>query len=175
MPRWPPSRATAADALLSVDLRAVDPRRPLPAGADGSAAGGAVTAADGLVPYSPFFPLRHGMQLNHGAPLSRVGTLLAAPTGWESTGLVVALGADARTRLRRRGRRSHPLPPFFPFPSFPVGIDHFFARVMTAKTYDQLDANFNPSLFMAFMVACVAGLGVLQELARRKSVADAWK
>jgi hypothetical protein len=46
---------------------------------------------------------------------------------------------------------------------------------MTAKTYDQLDANFNPSLFMAFMVACVAGLGVLQELARRKAVADAWK
>lgn len=135
--------STAADGLLSIDLRMIDPRRPSPA--DGAASVGSVTAADGLVPYNPHFPVRHGMLLNHGVPLYRSRALLAAPTAWESSGLVLSLG-----------------------------LDHFFARVATAKRFDQLDPDFNPGLFLAFMTACLAGLVVLRSLAARKQLKAAW-
>ena len=96
---------TAADALLSLDLRMIDPRRPAADG-EGAAAAAKLAAVEGLVPYSPFLPVRASLYLNHGVPLHRAHTVLTAPTDWESTGLVVSIGAEPRARERGAPRRA---------------------------------------------------------------------
>ena len=80
---------TAAGGIIALDARIIDPRRPIvapPAVMD------AALKAEGLMPFNAFLPVRPGSYLNLGVPLHRLGTVLVAPTEWESTGLVVALG-----------------------------------------------------------------------------------
>jgi len=93
---------TAAGGVLSVDLRLLDPRRPLLApGAEPKVN----DKAEGLLPFSPYLPLLPAATLSRGAPLHRVRTLLTMGTDWESTGLVVAYGIDqfvARVAPARR-------------------------------------------------------------------------
>ncbi len=84
---------TANDGVMTIDLRLVDPRRPvLPPGAEPRAN----DKAEGLLPFSPFLPLMQSAFLSRGAPLHRVRSLLTMGTDWESTGLVVAYGAWGR-------------------------------------------------------------------------------
>jgi len=55
------------------------------------------------------------------------------------------------------------------------GIDHFFARVATARRFDQLDADFNPGLFVLLMVGAAVATYALGFFAARRDVAEAWK
>lgn len=168
--------STASDGVLSIDLRIIDPRRPLPAGADGAASSGAVTALDGLMPYSPHLPIRHGMLLNHGAPLYRVNTLLSAPTDWESVTFVAALGENETVKrpCARRTERISNRPPPHTHAHFFLGLDHFFARVTTARRFDQLERDFNSGLFLALMLASAAAMAVLHIWSTRKKLSAAW-
>ena len=57
----------------------------------------------------------------------------------------------------------------------PSGLDHFLARVATARRFDQLDADFNPGLFVLLMVSAAAATWTLGFFAARKDVEEAWK
>jgi hypothetical protein len=84
--------------------------------------------------------------MTYNRTLPRLHTVYTAPTGFESTSVVAALG-----------------------------VDHFFARAAPARAYDQLDPDFNYALFVALLIAGTAGTLVAKRFAHAKDVAAAWK
>ncbi len=78
--------ATAADDVWMVDRRIVEPRRPVGEPKDHE-------KAEGLLQYSPHLPFRHSMLLTHGLRVPRLHTVLATPSQFESTTIVIGIGA----------------------------------------------------------------------------------
>jgi ER membrane protein complex subunit 1 len=75
-------------ALLSIPLAILDPRRPV---------GRAPTKdeqAEGLMPYVPNLEFDPKWYLSHSRDIRGLETIIAAPSGMESTGLVFAYGGD---------------------------------------------------------------------------------
>ena len=91
LPHAHPLIKSHTTGLLSLELRWLDPRRPLIAAEPGKAA--PTPGPEGLLPYTPYLPLHHSWFLNHGVPLHRLSLVLTSHTEWESTSLVAALGA----------------------------------------------------------------------------------
>ena len=90
--------------------------------------------------------MRHTWLLNHGAPIPRLATLLAMPTAWESTGLVVGFGTDV-----------------------------FISRVAPARRFDQLDPEFNAGLFITLLAAAAIGTVILGRFATQRDLSEAWR
>jgi len=79
--------STAAEGVLMLDKRLVDPRRPAKEPTTSE-------TAEGLAQYSQALPLRHSWLLTTSAAVPRLHGLKATPTAYESTTLVTALGLD---------------------------------------------------------------------------------
>jgi len=130
---------TAGEGLLALDRRLVDPRRP---GGEPSEA----EKAEGLARYAEVLPLRHGWLLSHAHALPRLAALVSAPSDFESTALVAA-----------------------------VGLDDFCARTAPARGFDMLDASFNVGYFVAVILGCAAGTAALRHYALEADLQNGWK
>ena len=131
--------STASEGVLLLDRRLVDPRRP-------SGEPSEAEKAEGLQRYAEALPLRHGWLLSHAHALPRVAAIASAPSDFESTALVAA-----------------------------VGLDDFCARTAPARAFDMLDASFNVGYFVAVIAACAAGTAALRHYALENDLAAAWK
>lgn len=131
---------TAAEGVYWMDRKLVDPRRPMPEAMKDA------DKAEGLLPYSPVLPFRHQWLLSHGDQVSRLHTLVSAPSGLESTSLVLGLG-----------------------------VDTLLARAAPARAWDALDREFNASLFLALLAILGLVTWVLGKQVKRKQLNDAWK
>jgi hypothetical protein len=136
---------TAREGVQVMELKWVDPRRPLPPGVglDGKPLPPLPPSPEGLFPYSPYLPHHHALFLNHGVPLHRTRLMLTSHTEWESSGVVAV-----------------------------VGVDQFFARVATAKKFDQLDPDFNKGIFVGAMLTFTIVNSLLAYFSERKALAE---
>ncbi len=131
---------SAAEGVMYLDRKMIDPRRPLPEAVKET------DKAEGLVPYAAHLPLRHGTLLTHADRVARLHALSSAPSGLESTSLVLG-----------------------------QGVDTFLARAAPARAWDALDRDFNASLFGALLALMLAATLTLRRMVRSKQLADAWK
>lgn len=102
--------------------------------------------AEGLMMYNPYIPLRHNWIINHGLPSNRLQHVLSTPSSFESTTYIVG-----------------------------IGIDTFVSRIAPAKTYDQLDPEFNFILFIILLVGGGILIVRLGQLTKTKETKEAWK
>lgn len=131
--------ATLHDGIVLLDQRLIDPRRPSKEPTDAE-------KAEGLVAYSPFLPLRHQWMLTADAAVGRLANLVSAPSAFESTTLVAAMG-----------------------------LDEFFTRTAPAKAFDQLDTDFNAPFFLAVVAAVGIATAALHRFMAMRDYRTAWK
>ena len=122
-----------AGALVAVPLAALDPRRPV--GRDPAKA----EAEEGLARYAPNLELDAKWHLSHARDVRGVRELVAAPSGMESTGLVLAFGGDV-----------------------------FGTRVAPSGAFDVLGAGFNRAQALLMVGALGVGVLVLGPWVKRK-------
>ena len=102
--------------------------------------------AEGLMQYNPYIPLRHNWIINHGLPTNRLQHVVSTPSSFESTTYIVG-----------------------------IGIDTFVSRIAPAKTFDQLDPDFNFILFIILLLGGGLLTFRLGQLTKAKDTKDAWK
>jgi len=129
----------AASGVLMVDKRLLDPRRPGKEPSEGE-------KAEGLAQYSPVLPLRHTWLLTYSHAVEGVAVVHAAPSSYESTTLVSALG-----------------------------VDHFCCRTAPARPFDQLDSEYNHATFLAAIAVVVGATLFMRRRLAASDLAAAWK
>lgn len=101
--------------------------------------------AEGLLQYSPVLPLRHSWYLSLDKALARPVILQSHPSDFESTTLVAALG-----------------------------VDHLFVRTAPAKTFDQLEPDFNLPVLLATIALATVFTFVFKQLVANKEMKEAF-
>lgn len=54
-------------------------------------------------------------------------------------------------------------------------MDHFFIRTAPAKSFDQLDPEFNSALFVLVVALGAAAAAAMRRASKRRELARAWK
>ncbi|XP_076040041.1 ER membrane protein complex subunit 1 [Oratosquilla oratoria] len=116
----------------------LDPRRPVSNNAPGR--------EEGLAPYVPELPLPPQEMINYNHSLPHVTAIFTAPTGMESTCIVLV-----------------------------YGLDLFYTRVFPSKMFDMLKDDFDHYLIGGVLLALVTAALVSRRLAQRKALNQAWK
>ncbi|XP_075146170.1 ER membrane protein complex subunit 1 isoform X2 [Haematobia irritans] len=129
---------TSSGSIVELPWALLDPRRPI-----SSSSGG---REEGAMPYIPELPLPTENMINYNQSISRLNYIYTAPSGLESTCLVVA-----------------------------AGLDVFVTRISPSKTYDLLKEDFDYILISIVLVVLTTGSLVAKHLASRKSLKQAWK
>ncbi|XP_052754420.1 ER membrane protein complex subunit 1 [Galleria mellonella] len=128
--------ALSSGAVVEVPWALLSPRR----------AGAVSQPEEGLAPYAPELPLAADAVLSYNRTLHRPRTLHAAPSGLESTSLVLA-----------------------------AGLDLFYTRVAPSKTFDLLKDDFDYNLITIVLAALIVLTYSTKYLASRKMLRMAWK
>ena len=128
--------ALPCGSVMGVHKRFIDARRPIE---DRGA------ATEGLMPYRPILPIAQQMGINYNLSVFRPRTIYSAPSGLESTSLVLV-----------------------------AGLDLFFAPVTPSKQFDLLSGDFNFAGLTLSLIALAAGVVALQKLAARKQLVANW-
>lgn len=116
----------------------LDPRRPISSTTQGR--------EEGAIPYIPELPLPTENYINYNQTVARLRNIYTAPSGLESTCLVVA-----------------------------TGLDIFVTRVAPSKTFDLLKEDFDYILISIVLVVLTSGSLIVRHLASRKLLKQAWK
>lgn len=130
--------ALSTGAIVELPWALLEPRRAL------SPAGEA--REEGLVPYAPELPLPAEAVVNYNATLLRLTRIHTAPSGLESTSLVLA-----------------------------TGLDLFYTRIAPSKTFDLLKDDFDYYLISVVLAALVLATYSTKYFAARKMLKMAWK
>ncbi|XP_011184855.2 ER membrane protein complex subunit 1 isoform X2 [Zeugodacus cucurbitae] len=129
---------TASGAIIEMPWALLDPRRPITTSTQGR--------EEGAIPYIPELPLPTENIINYNQTIARLSNIFTAPSGLESTCLVLA-----------------------------TGLDIFVTRVAPSKTFDLLKEDFDYTLITAVLLALTSGSLVVKHLASRKLLKQAWK
>ncbi|XP_045520266.1 ER membrane protein complex subunit 1 isoform X1 [Pieris brassicae] len=130
--------ALSTGKILELPWSFVEPRRPLsPTGEH---------REEGLIPYAPEVPLPSEASLNYNQTTHRVRAIYTAPSGLESTSLVLA-----------------------------TGLDIFYTRVAPSKTFDLLKDDFDYHLITIVLGALIIASYSTKYFASRKMLKQAWK
>ncbi|XP_001359799.2 ER membrane protein complex subunit 1 isoform X1 [Drosophila pseudoobscura] len=129
---------TASGSIIEMPWHLLDPRRPIASTTQGR--------EEGAIPYIPELPLPTESHINYNQTVARLRNIYTAPSGLESTCLVVA-----------------------------TGLDLFVTRVAPSKTFDLLKEDFDYILISIVLVALTSGSLIVKHLASRKLLKQAWK
>ncbi|XP_011198452.2 ER membrane protein complex subunit 1 isoform X1 [Bactrocera dorsalis] len=129
---------TVSGAIIEMPWALLDPRRPITTNTQGR--------EEGAIPYIPELPLPTENIINYNQTIARLSNIFTAPSGLESTCLVLA-----------------------------TGLDIFVTRVAPSKTFDLLKEDFDYTLITAVLLALTSGSLVVKHLASRKLLKQAWK
>ncbi|XP_054745972.1 ER membrane protein complex subunit 1 isoform X1 [Anastrepha obliqua] len=129
---------TASGAIVEMPWILLDPRRPITSNTQGR--------EEGAIPYIPELPLPTENIINYNQTIARLSNIFTAPSGLESTCLVLA-----------------------------TGLDMFVTRVAPSKTFDLLKEDFDYILITVVLLALTSGSLVVKHLASRKLLKQAWK
>lgn len=130
--------ANAQGSLLEIPKSMLDPRRPVNPTA--------MHREEGLIPYVPELIVPPQGILNYNQTIARVRGIETAPSGLESTCLVLA-----------------------------YGLDMYYTRVAPSQNFDILKDNFDHLLICAVLSGLVLASYVTKALAARKALKAAWK
>ncbi|XP_034117665.1 ER membrane protein complex subunit 1 isoform X1 [Drosophila albomicans] len=129
---------TASGGIVEMSWHLLDPRRPISSTTQGR--------EEGAIPYIPELPLPTENHINYNQTIARLRNIYTAPSGLESTCLVVA-----------------------------TGLDLFVTRVAPSKTFDILKEDFDYILISIVLVVLTSGSLIVRHLASRKLLKQAWK
>ncbi|XP_058063003.1 ER membrane protein complex subunit 1 isoform X1 [Anopheles bellator] len=128
--------STGAVAEMSWAL--LDPRRPVTSPEK--------AREEGIIPYMPELPLPHEILINYNQTVANIRGMHTAPSGLESTCLVLV-----------------------------HGLDLFVTRVSPSKTFDLLKEDFDYFLITIVLIVLTTTSCVVKQLASKKIVKQAWK
>ncbi|XP_045496441.1 ER membrane protein complex subunit 1 isoform X1 [Colias croceus] len=128
--------ALTSGAIMELPWAYVEPRRPL----------AGEPREEGLIPYAPELPLPAEAVVNYNRSLPRVQNIYTAPSGLESTSLVLV-----------------------------TGLDLFYTRVAPSKTFDLLKDDFDYHLITIVLAALIVATYSTKFFASRKMLKNAWK
>ncbi|XP_055515205.1 ER membrane protein complex subunit 1 [Leucoraja erinacea] len=130
--------ALHSGGILSLPKAFLDPRRPeVPS---------EQSREENLIPYSPELPIRPEWYINYNQSLSRVRGIYTAPSGLESTCLVVV-----------------------------YGLDIFQTRVYPSKQFDVLKDDYDYVLISSVLLGLVFTTMITKRLAQVKLLNRAWR
>lgn len=129
---------TSSGAIVEIPWILLDPRRPVTMPNQ--------AREEGSIPYIPELPLSTENIINYNQTIARIKNIFTAPSGLESTCLVVA-----------------------------TGLDLFVTRVSPSKTFDLLKEDFDYFLITIVLIALTTGSLVVKHLSARKILKQAWK
>lgn len=129
---------TSSGAIVEMPWVLLDPRRPVTMPNQ--------AREEGSIPYIPELPLPTENIVNYNQTIARIRNIFTAPSGLESTCLVVA-----------------------------TGLDLFVTRVSPSKTFDLLKEDFDYFLITIVLIALTTGSLVVKHLSARKILKQAWK
>ncbi|KAM7361305.1 ER membrane protein complex subunit 1 isoform 2-T2 [Cochliomyia hominivorax] len=129
---------TTSGSIVELPWALLDPRRPISSSSNGR--------EEGAMPYIPELPLPTENMINYNQTIARLRYINTAPSGLESTCLVVA-----------------------------AGLDLFVTRIAPSKTFDLLKEDFDYILISIVLLVLISGSLVAKYLASRKSIKQAWK
>ncbi|XP_023300115.2 ER membrane protein complex subunit 1 isoform X2 [Lucilia cuprina] len=129
---------TTSGSIVELPWALLDPRRPISSSSNGR--------EEGAMPYIPELPLPTENMINYNQTIARLRYIYTAPSGLESSCLVVA-----------------------------AGLDLFVTRIAPSKTFDLLKEDFDYILISIVLVVLTSGSLVAKHLASRKSIKQAWK
>ncbi|CAB3376133.1 Hypothetical predicted protein [Cloeon dipterum] len=124
--------------ILELPWMFVDPRRPTVQTGE--------MRDEGVIPYTPELPIPPDAIINYNQTVNRVRGIHTAPSGLESTCLVLV-----------------------------YGLDLFYIRVAPSKAFDLLKDDFDHFLIAAVLLGLVIASYVTKKLAARKARNQAWK
>ncbi|KAG2458903.1 EMC1 protein, partial [Polypterus senegalus] len=125
-------------AILSLPKMFLDPRRPeVPS---------EQSREENLIPYAPELPIRSEWFINYNQSVSRVKGIYTAPSGLESTCLVVA-----------------------------YGLDIYQTRVFPSKQFDVLKDDYDYVLISSVLLGLVFATMITKRLAQVKLLNRAWR
>ncbi|XP_035895864.1 ER membrane protein complex subunit 1 isoform X1 [Anopheles stephensi] len=125
-------------AVAEMSWALLDPRRPVTSPEK--------AREEGIVPYMPELPLPHETLINYNQTVAHIRGMHTAPSGLESTCLVLV-----------------------------HGLDLFVTRVSPSKTFDLLKEDFDYFLITVVLVVLTTTSFVVKQLASKKLVKQAWK
>uniref|UniRef100_A0A1L8D9I9 ER membrane protein complex subunit 1 n=2 Tax=Nyssomyia neivai TaxID=330878 RepID=A0A1L8D9I9_9DIPT len=126
-------------AIVEMPWAFLDPRRPVTATQNQA-------REEGVIPYIPELPLPSESIINYNQSIARIRGIYTAPSGLESTCLVIA-----------------------------HGLDMFVTRVAPSKTFDLLKEDFDYFLISIVLLGLTVASYIVKHLASRKAVKQAWK
>ncbi|RVE41980.1 hypothetical protein evm_013370 [Chilo suppressalis] len=130
--------ALTTGAIVEVPWAYLEPRRPVTPTPE--------QREEGLIPYAPELPLPAEAVINYNQTLHRITNIYTAPSGLESTSLVLA-----------------------------AGLDLFYTRVAPSKTFDLLKDDFDYYLIAIVLSALIVATYSTKYFASRKLLKMAWK
>ncbi|XP_055697417.1 ER membrane protein complex subunit 1 isoform X2 [Phlebotomus papatasi] len=126
-------------AIVEMPWALLDPRRPVTTTQNQA-------REEGVIPYIPELPLPSEQVINYNQSIARIRGIYTAPSGLESTCLVIA-----------------------------HGLDMFVTRVAPSKTFDLLKEDFDYFLISIVLLGLTVASYVVKHLASRKAIKQAWK
>ncbi|KAL5290766.1 EMC1 family protein [Megaselia abdita] len=130
--------ATSAGNIMEMPWFYLDPRRPIIQPNQ--------PREEGVLPYIPELPFIQENMINYNQTIARIQSIFTAPSGLESTCLVLA-----------------------------TGLDLFVTRVSPSKTFDLLKEDFDYYLIAMVLVALTSASLFVKQLSARKILKQAWK
>uniref|UniRef100_A0A336LFU6 ER membrane protein complex subunit 1 n=1 Tax=Culicoides sonorensis TaxID=179676 RepID=A0A336LFU6_CULSO len=124
--------------ILEMSWQLLDPRRP--------STNPERAREEGLIPYIPELPIQQDAIVNYNQTIERLKGIHTAPSGLESTCLMIG-----------------------------YGLDLFVTRVSPSKTFDLLKEDFDYFLISAVLTALIVASYITKHLASRKIIKQAWK
>lgn len=101
---------------------------------------------EGIIPYIPELPIQHETIINYNQSVNRISGIHTAPSGLESTCLVIA-----------------------------YGLDIFVTRVSPSKTFDLLKEDFDYFVISVVLIGLTTASYITKYLSARKAIKQAWK
>lgn len=101
---------------------------------------------EGIIPYIPELPLQHEAMINYNQTVANIKGIYTAPSGLESTCLVLV-----------------------------YGLDLFVTRVSPSKTFDLLKEDFDYFLISIVLIGLTTASYIVKHLAAKKAIKQAWK
>lgn len=101
---------------------------------------------EGIIPYIPELVIQHENILNYNQSVMKINGIHTAPSGLESTCLVLV-----------------------------YGLDLFVTRVSPSKTFDLLKEDFDYFLISTVLVGLITASYIVKHLAAKKTIKQAWK
>lgn len=147
--------ATNAGNVMEMPWFYLDPRRPILQPNQ--------QREEGVLPYIPELPFMQENMINYNKTIARIQSIFTAPSGLESTCLVLVAGLGECFFLLH----VYKIIIFFP--------DLFVTRVSPSKTFDLLKEDFDYYLIAMVLVALTTASIFVKQLSARKILKQAWK